>query len=354
MLAGASIALLAVILYFIQQASQDQHLDLDCSVSFHPRATSAVAQMDVGAPAETVWRTLTDLANYNLWFPWIKRVRVTNESAVRWAHRHSLLEYRMEVGSRFKIKPFFGAPFVPCRFVTIDPCRTLSMEMRFFPFNREIVSFKLKPYTNCLEVNYHSSNNTLLGFITAAMFSWRGKDVLRNLVEALPEAPEAEVAAEAAPAQEKIIINDAFIDALVAKALADGMDLLNNITEKPLRAKAKSAYVKAKRAGITPDATPEAVEIVNQFMLGGGVPSTAASATELAPAAEVGEEARINQYVLKGLDGDIEIINAIEDRTFRAKVKSALVKAKRSGERPEVPVDAPSLDYTATLASTTK
>lgn len=39
----------------------------------------------------------------------------------------------------------------------------------------------------------------------------------------------------------------------------------------------------------------------------------------------------------------MDAVNALEDRIFRAKVKSALVKAKRSGERPEVPADAPPL-----------
>ena len=341
MLAGAGIALLIVILYFIQQASEDQNLDLDCSVSYHPGMTTAEVQMEVDVPAEAVWSVLTDLANYSLWFPWIKKVRVTNQDVRRWAHRHSLLEYQMDVGARFKIQPFFGAPFMPCRFITIDPGETLAMEMRFFPFTREIITFSLKPYTNCLDLNYYSINNTFLGFITATMFSWRGKEILQNLAEVLPKAPQATGVVDAAPAQQKIVIDDAFIDALVAKALAEGMEILNKITERPLRGKAKSAYVKAERAGTKPAVTPEAADIVNQF-LSGDPPSAAPPAA----AAEVSKEVRINQYVLKGLEGNMDAINAIGDRVLRAKVKSALVKAERSGERPKVPADAPPLDAT--------
>ena len=41
------------------------------------------------------------------------------------------------------------------------------------------------------------------------------------------------------------------------------------------------------------------------------------------------------------MKGDEEAIAAIEDRILRAKVKSRLVKAKRSGGVPEVPESAP-------------
>ena len=43
------------------------------------------------------------------------------------------------------------------------------------------------------------------------------------------------------------------------------------------------------------------------------------------------QERLIAEFVEKGLAGDMDSINAIEDRALRGKVKSALVKAKRSG-----------------------
>ena len=40
-------------------------------------------------------------------------------------------------------------------------------------------------------------------------------------------------------------------------------------------------------------------------------------------------EKQIQDYVEKGLSGDMESVNSIEDRILRGKVKAAIVKAKR-------------------------
>ena len=42
-------------------------------------------------------------------------------------------------------------------------------------------------------------------------------------------------------------------------------------------------------------------------------------------------EKQIQEYVEKGLSGDMASVNSIEDRILRGKVKAAIVKAKRLG-----------------------
>ena len=340
-LGGMSFALLFLIFYFVKRTGAEQNLDLDYAVEFHPKRTTVLAVMDIEAPPKVVWKMLTDLSNYRLWLPWIYRVRVTNNDVDRWVHKHSLLKYKMEVGSRFEVQPFLGAPYNGCRFIAIDPEKTLMMEMRFFPLNRELVTFTLTPYKNCVEVTYTSTNSSLLSFITASMFSWQGKDVLRNLCDTLPEVELNEEATEVVAAAPQFVIDDNFINALVAKAYAEGPDILNGIFEKVIRGKAKSGLVKARRAGASPEANPEALATVSQFLSGGKAPSATAAST--VPTVDVPEDVLISQYVLKGLDGDMDLINAIDDRVFRSKVKSALTKAKRAGERPEIPPDTPPL-----------
>ena len=44
----------------------------------------------------------------------------------------------MKVGSYFKIQPFFGLPALNCRFLRLDNQKNLTLEMGFFPFNKEI------------------------------------------------------------------------------------------------------------------------------------------------------------------------------------------------------------------------
>tara|TARA_Y100000590_G_scaffold465099_1_gene636361 strand:+ start:24867 stop:26297 length:1431 start_codon:yes stop_codon:yes gene_type:complete len=338
---GMSVALLLLIFYFVKRTGADQNLDLDYSVEFHPKRTTVSTTMDIEAPPRVVWNMLTDMSNYKLWLPWIHRIHVNNNDVDRWVHKHSLLKYNMEVGSRFQIQPFFGAPYNGCRFISIDPEKVLMIEMCFFPLNREVVTFTLTPYKNCVEVTYTSTNSSLLNFITASMFAWQGKDVLKNLREALPEIELDEEVSEAVAAAPQFVIDDNFINALVAKAYAEGPDILNGISDKVVRGKAKSGLVKAKRSGTPPEATPETQAAVNQFLSGGIAPS--AVSAPAVPAVDVPENVLINQYVLKGLDGDMDIINAIDDRVFRSKVKSSLTKAKRTGERPEIPPDTPPL-----------
>jgi hypothetical protein len=90
------------------------------------------------------------------------------------------------------------------------------------------------------------------------------------------------------------------------------------IEDRILRAKVKSALVKAKRTGVAPE-VPEAA------------PPTQAPDAETtdAPTAD-GPDAIIEQAVQAALEGNMDLINGIEDRVLRGKAKSALVKAKRA------------------------
>lgn len=106
------------------------------------------------------------------------------------------------------------------------------------------------------------------------------------------------------PDTEKIIIE------LVLKALNGDMDSINNLDDRVLRSKAKAALFKAKK---DPDAYREKYSK-------GSIPNDNENNFKNDP---------ITSYVLKGLDGDMDQINAIEDRVLRGKVKAALVKAKK-------------------------
>ena len=318
------IIILAVV-YFVRQASGEQQLGLDCTLDFSPLKTSAEVKKDVFVPATAVWKTLNNVSNYHLWFPWIKKARVTHKDASRWVLKHAASRYNPEVGRYFYIQPFFGAPYTKCRYISIEQNDSLQLEMRFFPFCREIVTFELTPYSNCVELSYKLKSSGLLNSISALMFSWRGKSVLHNLANFIPLEPEAEITTNGEAKATEIIMDSAFVGAMVAKALSGGDDILNKLTEKKTRGKAKSALVKAKRKGETPQVTAEAAAAVEQFLSGG----QAAPAGTDAPAAPA-EENEVEALVQNALEtGDMEPINNISDKVLRAKAKSALVKAKR-------------------------
>ena len=97
------------------------------------------------------------------------------------------------------------------------------------------------------------------------------------------------------------------------------MDPINSIQDKALRGKAKSVMVRAKRSGNVPP-MPD------------NIPETAATETVETASGGNGESEDdiIKKLVAEGLAGNMDSINALEDRALRAKVKSALVKAKRA------------------------
>ena len=97
---------------------------------------------------------------------------------------------------------------------------------------------------------------------------------------------------------------DKQIEEFVEKGLSGDMAAVNSIEDRLLRGKVKAAIVKAKRSG---------------------APSPRAN--ESKKATDVDDPVAI--LVKEGLSGNMDNINSIEDRVFRAKVKSALVKAKK-------------------------
>jgi NADH-quinone oxidoreductase subunit C len=90
----------------------------------------------------------------------------------------------------------------------------------------------------------------------------------------------------------------------VERGLSGDMAAVNAIEDRLLRGKVKAAIVKAKRSG-------------------------AFSSKEAESTKAVGSDDPIAILVKEGLSGKMDNINSIEDRVFRAKVKSALVKAKK-------------------------
>ena len=103
---------------------------------------------------------------------------------------------------------------------------------------------------------------------------------------------------------------------LVLSALDGNMDSINALEDRVVRSKAKAALFKAKK-------DPDKFRAENT-----GDRSGADEVKETVTSDD--SQKLIANFVLKGLDGDMDSINAIEDRVTRSKVKAALVKAKKS------------------------
>jgi len=96
------------------------------------------------------------------------------------------------------------------------------------------------------------------------------------------------------------------IQEYVEKGLSGDMASVNSIDDRILRGKVKAAIVKAKRLGVKKE-------------------SSQLKETD----AKSSSDDIITKLVDEGLTGNMENINALDDRVLRAKVKSALIKAKK-------------------------
>ena len=103
---------------------------------------------------------------------------------------------------------------------------------------------------------------------------------------------------------------------LVLSALDGNMDSINALEDRVVRSKAKAALFKAKKDPV-------------KFRAENTGDSSGADEVKETVTNDDSQKLIAN-FVLKGLDGDMDSINAIEDRVTRSKVKAALVKAKKS------------------------
>ncbi len=152
----------------------------------------------------------------------------------------------------------------------------------------------------------------------------KGNVMPDHLVKALSEEP-TEGSAPSAPATESSGGLPAFsnpedlIAFVVNKALDGDDEPINAITDKPTRGKAKAMLVKIKRGSVDRPAMPE------------GSAATATPPVDSAPSTGgESEEDMVARLVDAGVDGNMDEINALDNKVLRGKIKAAIVKAKRA------------------------
>ena len=111
---------------------------------------------------------------------------------------------------------------------------------------------------------------------------------------------------------------------LVNKGLDGDMDSVNACEDRIIRGKAKAMIMKVKKGVID---RPELPKPVSSQLAGAGNDSQSLTKDE-----------KINLLVNKGLDGDMDSVNACEDRIIRGKAKAMIMKVKKGAiDRPPMP-----------------
>ena len=116
-----------------------------------------------------------------------------------------------------------------------------------------------------------------------------------------------------------------YINYAIHMGMEGNMDFVNAIPDKPVRGMAKAGIVKSKRTGELPPKPEKPEEGAAPTSSGGGL--SALSKDEI-----------VAYLVNTGLDGDMDTVNAHDDKITRGKAKAMIVKIKRGTvERPPMP-----------------
>ena len=343
---------------------------------------------------EIVWDMITSLDLYNIWFDGVQRA-IADVDSDRYVHKFSFDKLDLKPGSFFKIRPATLAPWFRCRIITVEKEKEFGFDFQMMPFVTEYVSFKLEeskngvfvicnryskgPFSFLALLNWNKSKSKILQKLaeitptielkeddiaggdvkgagepqlnrdqTVAFVVNKSLDGDNDPLNALPDKvtrgiakallvrikrgsaerpPMPDLSAAAAPAQAPVsteLTQEQTIAMVVNKSLDGDNDPLNAIEDKVTRGKAKALLVKIKRGAAERPAMPE-------------MPS-APSSNSSAGSTELTLEQIFAIAVNKAVEGDMEAVNAIDDKVTRGKAKALLVKIKRgTAEAPPMP-----------------
>ena len=297
--------------------------------SWTPFQANSQIRHHFSSSKEIVWKMITSLETYNVWFSGIQRAMPDIQSK-RYVHQFSFDKLPLVPGSFFKIRPASLAPWFRCRIITIEKEKEFGFDFRMTPFYEEYVSFKIEEAEQGVFVTCDRSSKGIFSFLSLLNWSSRKSKILRRLAAITPVIDFGKTDDKSEDENATYMWNgyasrEDYINYAVNMGLQNNMDVINAITDKPTRGLAKAGLVHAKRTGKTPPMPEKPAP--------GSEPSSASTAST-----ELSREQIVAMVVNKALDGDMDPINSIEDKPTRGIAKALMVKIKRgAAERPPMP-----------------
>ena len=389
----ATIAVLIVLVLFIWDTSSGHETQSDIRSFYRPfYAESSISHEYLSTPTD-VWKTLTSLEGYSSWFPQISRL-LPDVNTRRYVHRFSFDQLPLVPGTRLLLRPNSWSPFYHSRVVVVNKNKEISFDLKYNPLFREYVVFALEPQPYGTAVTCLRTSKGLFSFLSLWGFSNTKSKILENLGYFIPEETpkEGKSGKNGAAVQTPSLSREATIAQAVQAGLAGNMDMINAIADKPTRGLAKATLIQTKRKGgalpehlqkalsesptvvptkqqpggvsafsnqeehvaylvnLTLDGNDEALNAVPDRVIRGKTKAMLAKikrgalerppmpepSSEPAPPTETvseeqePEEQLILRLVKAGLGGNMDEINALDNKVQRGKIKSAILKEKRS------------------------
>ena len=294
--------------------------------SFESRS---VVKQHFSTTKSIMWEMLTSLNLYNIWFYGIQRSLPLLEME-RYVHKYSFSKMKIEPGAFFKIRPMTIAPWFKCRIMTVEKEKKFGFTFKTNPFNEEYVQFKIDDASRGIWLTCTRTSKGIFSLLS--QFNWDNKSkILQELDRVVPRTFEntsftQEVEQETSDrggfdnlSKEEIVAY------LVNKGMDGDMDVVNAHEDKVARGKAKAMIVKIKRGAAERPKMPEIKERSDSQKSSGGIEA-------------LSKEDMVAYLVNKGMDGDMDVVNAHEDKVARGKAKAMIVKIKRgAAEKPKMP-----------------
>ena len=297
--------------------------------NWYPFQHESLVEHHFDTSIDIMWKMLTSLEMYNIWFFGIQRSLPVNETD-RYVHNYSFEHFNVYPGKYFKIRPKSLAPYFTCRIMTVEKEKKFGFSFSTNPFNKEYVQFSLRQSKNGVWVKCSRVSNgffSLLGHL-----NWQQKskiflrlDAIVPKINALVEdQTKSHIESKKSGGLENLDINQQ-VAYLVNKGLDGDMDSVNSNQSKVIRGKVKAMIVKINRGSVERPPMPEINNVSSAPPASGGIES-------------LDNDQQVAYLVNKGLDGDMDSVNNFDNKVIRAKAKAMIVKINRgSVERPPMP-----------------
>ena len=356
--------------------------------TWKPFTGESIVKHHFSTTKDIMWQMITSLNMYNVWFHGIQRALPVIDID-RYVHKYSFTHLNLEPGSFFKIRPRTIAPYFRCRIIAVQKEKEFGFTFRTSPLVSEFIHFSIEETELGVWVTCRRTSKGLFSFLT--QFNWPTKSrILQNLdiivpkVDFTKEDEQKDGVDNSTNQFGGFASRQDYINYAINMGMEGNMDFVNSIQEKPIRGMAKAGIVKAKRTGEVPP-KPEKSEVSTEGTSESGVSSLSAedmvaylvnkgldgdmdsvnnhdnkiirgkakafivkikrgslerpsmpefpeASSTTSESIEERPEQLIERLITKGLDGDMDEINALDNRVLRGKIKSAIAKAKRASK----------------------
>ena len=326
----AMIAFLLVTVLFILDTAKDQTTTSEVSTYLSPFESGTFVRHNYAASVDYVWRAISNLSDYNYWFPGVGRILPVIDSD-RYVHRYSFDQFIFAPGSLLRIKPKGPFPSGKAMIASVVPNKKLEMVMQYNPLHKEYVSFDLNTHSEGTTLSCTRKSYGPFSFMSVWGFDSNKSKILDNLGYLIPEEEfksDSKTTKEATSSDSST--DNIFADRnqmaayLVNKTLDGDSNIIKATSDVYARGKAKALLMKINKGIAERPAMPEAGEAIEQES------SHSNEQIEKDDGSDNTQDDLFIKLVEEGVKGNMDEINGLEDKVLRGKIKAAIVKAKRS------------------------